>query len=131
MDPYLEDGEDFDEHGEDFAFGDDPSSDLAVRQQHGPIRSRLHSRGHKTQKGAKVLRSTKRTKKEVDSRTTQTGRASALPDDFVCGFYPDANFDYVKRDVKSFADNPENSLGGGGSGDTRYQLPLRWRCSWS
>ena len=112
MDPYLEDVDTY-EHGEDFDFGDDPSSDLAVRQQHGPIRSRLHSRGQRTQKGAKVLQSTKRTKKEVDSLTTQTGRASALPDDFVCGFYPDANFDYVKRDVKSFADNPENSLGGG------------------
>ena len=52
-------------------------------------------------------------KAEVDTLTQQKGRTTNLPEDFVTGYYPNDDFDYVQRDVKSFSENPVNSLGGG------------------
>ena len=57
--------------------------------------------------------STKRMKAEVDTLTQQKGRTTNLPEDFVNGYYPNDDFDYVRRDVKSWSENPVNSLGGG------------------
>ena len=52
-------------------------------------------------------------KAEVDTVTQQKGRTTNLPEDFVTGYYPNDDFDYVRRDVKSWSENPVNSLGGG------------------
>ena len=84
-------------------FGGEPglaSSYVDVRPQHfGPPRPRRYSRGGKHNRGVSSAGlSTKRTKKEVDSHTTQKGRTSTLPEGFVNGYYPNADFDYVRRE---------------------------------
>ena len=91
------------------------SSSVGVRQQDvGPLRPRRYRRGDKVNRGyTSAGLSTKRTKAEVDTITEQKGRTTSLPDDFVTGYYPEDDFDFVRRDVKNFSENPLNSLGGG------------------
>ena len=91
------------------------SSSVGVRQQDlGPLRRRRYRRGDKVNRGSSSAGlSTKRTKAEVDTVTEQKGRTTSLPDDFVTGYYPGDDFDFVRRDVKTFSENPLNSLGGG------------------
>ena len=82
------------DYGDDMHFGDsvDPSLYLDVlHPPFGPPRPRRFSPGDKMNKGISCAGLPKRTKKEVDSWTTQKGRTSTLPEDFVHGYYPNAN----------------------------------------
>ena len=80
----------------------------------GPIRPRRYRQGDKVNRGCSTVGlSTKRMKAEVDTVTQQKGRTTNLPEDFVTGYYPNDDFDCVRRDVKSWSENPVNSLGGG------------------